>query len=141
MDTGAIFLILGTLVMFFGVFLYNELFSRWEPLLSVRRIGFILFGLTLFLYGKSTNETYRETDLFNTRFSEGMAEALCQEAFRDEVRMLGLNQMRYRYYPAEVIGDWVSLTALGRAGYPDYDVECEIGETLKNVVSIQLFLR
>lgn len=145
MDSGAIFSILGAFIMFFGVFLFNPLFhellGRWEPLFSIRRVAFVLFGLALFLYGESINKEYRETDLFQTRVSEGQAEAWCQEAFRDEVNMRGINPMKFKYYPAQISGNRVSFNVKGGIGNPDYDVECWMDSALKSVVSITLLPR
>ena len=145
MDSGAIFSIPGAFIMFFGVFLFNPLFhellGRWEPLFSIRRVAFILFGLALFLYGESINKEYRETDLFKTRVSEGQAEAWCQEAFRDEVNMRGFNPMNFKYYRAQIRGNRVSFTVKGGIGNPDYDVECWMDSALKSVVSITLLPR
>jgi len=145
MESGAIFSIPGAFIMFFGVFLFNPLFhellGRWEPLFSIRRVAFILFGLALFLYGESINKEYRETDLFKTRVSEGRAEAWCQEAFRDEVNMRGFNPMKFKYYQAQIRGNRVSFTVKGGIGNPDYDVECWMDSALKSVVSITLSTR
>lgn len=145
MESGAIFIILGTFVIFIGVFLFNpffhELLGRWEPLLSVRRIAFISFGLLLFLYGKSVNEEYQKTDLFKERVADASAEAWCQEAFRSEVNGYGLNPMRFEYDRAKIEGKQVYLTAKGGFGYPDYDVECWMDSTLKSVISILLIPR